>query len=93
QTDGDLMVYDENGDLQPITNLYVNGVAITYELVGEDGESYHFTGEHKVKVVDRGWVRVDELQIGDDVSALIQQQQSESFDDFINRTGFRRGRI
>lgn len=63
----ELFVYDENNDLKPITKLFVNGFAETYELTDELGNKYEFTGEHKVKVVGKGWVRVDELNEGDDV--------------------------
>ena len=63
----ELFVYDENNELQPITKLYVNGYAETYELTDEDGNTYNFTAEHKVKVVDAGWVRVDQLVEGQDI--------------------------
>jgi ribonucleoside-diphosphate reductase alpha chain len=62
-----LMVYDENNELKPVTKLFVNGFAETYELTDELGNTYEFTGEHKVKVVGRGWVRVDELQEGEEI--------------------------
>jgi len=63
----ELFVYDENNQLQPITKLYVNGYAETYELTDEYGNTYNFTAEHKVKVVDAGWVRVDQLVEGQDI--------------------------
>ena len=63
----DLLVYDENDELKPITKLFVNGFAETYEVSDENGNTYEFTAEHKVKVTGKGWVRVDELSEGDDV--------------------------
>jgi intein/homing endonuclease len=63
----DLLVYDENDELKPITKLFVNGFAETYEVSDENGNTYKFTAEHKVKVTGKGWVRVDELSEGDDV--------------------------
>lgn len=62
-----LSVYDENNDLKPITKLFVNGFSETYELTDENGNTYNFTGEHKVKVISRGWVRVDELSEDDEI--------------------------
>jgi intein/homing endonuclease len=47
--------------------LFVNGFAETYEVSDEDGNTYSFTAEHKVKVASKGWVRVDELSEGDDI--------------------------
>ena len=62
-----LSVYDENNELKPITKLFVNGFSETYELTDENGNTYNFTGEHKVKVVSKGWVRVDELSEEDEI--------------------------
>ena len=62
-----LSVYDENNDLKPITKLFVNGFSETYELTDENGNTYNFTGEHKVKVISKGWVRVDELSEDDEI--------------------------
>jgi ribonucleoside-diphosphate reductase alpha chain len=62
-----LSVYDENNDLKPITKLFVNGFSETYEITDENGNTYNFTGEHKVKVISKGWVRVDELSEEDEI--------------------------
>lgn len=62
-----LSVYDENNELKPITKLFVNGFSETYELTDENGNIYNFTGEHKVKVISKGWVRVDELSEEDEI--------------------------
>jgi hypothetical protein len=67
---GNLGVYDENGDVQLITGLYVNGVYETYDLTDEQGNTYSFTAEHKVLVKGKGWTRVDALVEGDDVVTL-----------------------
>lgn len=63
----ELYVYDENNQLQQITKMYVNGYAETYELTDEYGNTYNFTGEHKVKVIGKGWIRVDQLEEGEDI--------------------------
>jgi ribonucleoside-diphosphate reductase alpha chain len=62
-----LSVYDENNELKPITKLFVNGFSETYEITDENGNTYKFTGEHKVKVISKGWVRVDELSEEDEI--------------------------
>lgn len=62
----DLSVRDENDELQKVTKLYVNGMSKVYEIEDEDGNSYRFTGNHKLKT-ERGWVRVDELTKEDEV--------------------------
>lgn len=53
-------VLDENNRLQDITGLFVNGLEPVYEIEFEDGNTYQFTGNHKLKT-DKGWKRVDEL--------------------------------
>ena len=60
------MVRDENDDLQRITGLYINGVMPTFEIEFEDGNSYRFTGDHKLKTLN-GWKRVDELTESDEI--------------------------
>lgn len=59
-------VYDENNDLQEITKLYINGVEPVFEITFEDGNSYKFTGNHKLKT-SNGWKRCDELTVDDDI--------------------------
>lgn len=59
-------VLDENNEERAITKLYVNGVAEVYEVKTDDGETFKFTGEHKLKT-STGWKRVDELAEGDEV--------------------------
>lgn len=59
-------VLDENNEPQEITNLFVNGVEQVFAITFEDGETYRFTGNHKLKTVN-GWKRVDELTEKDDV--------------------------
>ena len=59
-------VLDENNRLQDITGLFVNGLEPVYEIEFEDGNTYQFTGNHKLKT-DKGWKRVDELTEEDEV--------------------------
>lgn len=61
-----LRVYDENNELKDITNLYVNGVSEVYEIEFEDGNSYKFTGNHKLKTTN-GWKKVEDLTENDEI--------------------------
>lgn len=60
------MVLDENNQEQEITKLFVNGMQPVYDIEFEDGKSYRFTGNHKLKTLS-GWKRVDELTEQDEV--------------------------
>lgn len=59
-------VLDENNSPQEITKLYVNGSCEVFEIEFEDGNSYEFTGNHKLKTIS-GWKRVDELTDNDEI--------------------------
>ena len=63
----ELFVLDENNEQKRITNLFVNGISEIYELTDENGQIFKFTGEHEVKIKNKGWVRVDSIQEGDDI--------------------------
>ncbi len=64
---GDMLtVMDENNDPQAITKLYVNGLQDVFEIEFEDGNSYKFTGNHRLKTAN-GWKRVDELKESDEI--------------------------
>ena len=60
------VVLDENNQEQEITKLFVNGMQPVYDIEFEDGKSYRFTGNHKLKTLS-GWKRVDELTEQDTV--------------------------
>lgn len=62
----ELQVLDENNEPQKITQLYINGVRPVYTVEFEDGNSYKFTGNHKLKT-ESGWKRVDELIAGEEI--------------------------
>lgn len=62
----DIYVFDENNDPQKITKLYVNGAQPVFEIAFEDGQTYKFTGNHKLKTTS-GWKRVDELTEEDEI--------------------------
>ena len=62
----ELKVLDENGDLQDITKLYVNGMCPVMEIEFEDGSKYKFTPNHKLMTTN-GWKRVDELTVDDEL--------------------------
>lgn len=64
-----LYVYDENNERQLITKLYVNGTSDVYEIEDTDGNTYKFTGNHKLKTVN-GWKRVDELTVDDEIIGI-----------------------
>jgi ribonucleoside-diphosphate reductase alpha chain len=59
-------VFDENDDEQAITGVFVNGQEPVYEIQFEDGKTFAFTGNHKLKTVN-GWKRVDELTTDDEI--------------------------
>lgn len=59
-------ILDENNEPQEITKLYVNGDQYVFEIEFEDGKSYKFTGNHKLKT-SSGWKRVDELTESDEI--------------------------
>jgi ribonucleoside-triphosphate reductase (thioredoxin) len=61
-----LQVYDENNELQDVTKLFVNGVEEVFEIEDENGKTYKFTGNHKLKT-KYGWKRVDELTEEDEI--------------------------
>lgn len=61
-----LYVRDENDDEKLITKLFVNGLSVVYEIETDDGRTYKFTGEHKLKTTT-GWKRVDELTDSDEI--------------------------
>lgn len=63
-------VLDEDNNEQTITKLYVNGVNTVYEIEFEDGKSYKFTGNHKLKLITGEWKRVDELSSEDEIESL-----------------------
>jgi len=65
----DLNVYDEFNQLQPVTGLYVNGVARIYEIEFEDGKIYKFTDHHKLKT-KTGWKMVCQLTEDDEIESF-----------------------
>jgi len=53
-----------------VSQVYYNGKVKTYKLTFEDGNTYAFTGNHLLRVIRDNleqWVRVDNLQITDEV--------------------------
>jgi len=56
-----ISVYDEYNNLQPITKLYINGLAETYQVEMEDDYIFEGTGNHKVKVAYKGWTQLDTI--------------------------------
>jgi ribonucleoside-triphosphate reductase (thioredoxin) len=62
----EVLVYDENDNLQPITKLYVNGYSEVYEIEDTLGKTWRFTGNHEVKT-KKGWIRVDQLKEEDEI--------------------------
>lgn len=61
-----LYVQDENDEQKQITKLFVNGIKEVFEVMFEDGKSYKFTEEHRLKT-STGWKRMDELEEGDEI--------------------------
>lgn len=63
----EIKVYDENNKEKLVTKLFVNGFAQVYEIEDDEGNIYKFTGEHKLKVKGKGFVRVDSLTVKDEI--------------------------
>lgn len=57
-----VQAYDKNNTLQPITKLYINGVREVFEIEDESGNTFKFTGNHRL-LTTQGWKRVDELTV------------------------------
>jgi hypothetical protein len=61
-----LKVYDENNNLNIISNCYLNGLSEIFEIEFEDGNTYKFTDQHKLKTKN-GWKYVYELKENDEI--------------------------
>jgi len=64
--DESIQVYDENNELKNIEALFCNGFQQTYTIEFEDGTTYEFTADHKLKTMD-GWKLLSDLTEDDDV--------------------------
>ena len=64
--DVELIVYDEFDNPQKVTGFYNNGIAEIYDITFEDGNTYGFTGTHKLKTTI-GWKYVKDLTESDDI--------------------------
>lgn len=64
-----LRVYDENNVLKDISAFYINGIAETYDITFEDGKTYSFTGNHKLKTTT-GWKYVSDLTEDDVIESF-----------------------
>ena len=63
----DLQVPDQNGDMQLVTKLFVNGLASSVTLTFEDGCSITCTPNHKLMTSNRGWVEASQLSVEDEI--------------------------
>ena len=64
-----LRVYDENNVLKDILAFYINGIAETYDITFDDGKTYSFTGNHKLKTTS-GWKHVADLTEDDMIESF-----------------------
>jgi ribonucleoside-diphosphate reductase alpha chain len=64
-----LRVYDENNSLKDISAFYINGITETYDITFEDGKTYSFTGNHKLKTTT-GWKYVADLTEDDVIESF-----------------------
>lgn len=64
-----LRVYDENNVLKDILAFYINGIAETYDITFDDGKTYSFTGNHKLKTTT-GWKYVADLTEDDMIESF-----------------------
>ena len=65
-----LMVYDCDNTKREVTKFFDNGVSIVYNIEDEFGNTYKFTGNHKLLTTNRGWVKVEDLDIDDDIKSF-----------------------
>ena len=75
----DIFVYDENNDKQKITQLYVNDITTdVYEIEDENGKTFKFTGNHKLKTVKNVYKRIDELTVEDEILSFTKEKAKNS---------------
>lgn len=60
------LIMDEFNNTQTIEKLYINGIEEVFSIEFEDGNTYKFTGNHKLKT-NNGFKRVDSLTVEDEV--------------------------
>jgi DNA polymerase I-like protein with 3'-5' exonuclease and polymerase domains len=80
---GGLAVLTHTGKWQPIVGTYCNGIKKVYELKFSNGQIIKCTANHPV-LTARGWVRTDELTIGD-ISYADERQWPRTSDPDIHK--------
>lgn len=81
----ELKVFDENNKLQPITNLYMNGYKDTTEITFEDGSTYYFTENHKLKTKE-GWKKVKDITEDDEIISFNKDKRNSYVYIIYNKT-------
>ena len=73
-------INEENGNIEdkPVVKLHhnLNKGEQMYELEMENGDVLRITGNHKVKLVDGNWKRVDELNEDDEILYIKENENS-----------------
>lgn len=78
-------VYSDDNTEQKILGFYINGKERIYNVTFADGNTYGFTGNHKLKTVS-GWCRVDQLSPNDQVIKFKDGEETQLGINLIDRT-------
>jgi len=65
-----LLVYDHQNNEQIVTKFFDNGLDDIYEIEDESGNTYRFTGNHKLLTTAGEWKRVDKLSDMDEIKSF-----------------------
>lgn len=66
----DVEVYDEKNNLQKIEKFYINGIADVYDIEDVSGNTYSFTGNHKLLLTSGEWKEVRKITEKDEIMTL-----------------------
>ena len=88
---GDLVktINEESGEIEikPVVKLHhnLNKGTQMYEIEMDNGDILKITGNHKVKLIDGSWKKVEDLDEEDEILYIKEKMKSHEFDN--NREG------
>jgi Rad3-related DNA helicase len=83
---GDLVktINEESGDIEikPVVKLHhnLNKGKQMYEIEMDNGDILKITGNHKVKLLDGSWIKVEDLKEEDEILYINEKMKSHEFD-------------
>ena len=82
-------INEDTGQIEnkPVVKLHHNlnkGVQM-YEIELENGDILKITGNHKVKLIDGSWKKVEDLDESDEILYINEKIESHEFDDITER--------